>query len=180
MTNPQIHLFNWQQNIESGRGDTLRLRLAASPAAEALQAPDGGKLKDHPENQLLKQKVVTSWTKGREEIRARRLCEKDCLHPCFLNVAGYKRFSFGKYLGAPFRDVLFNDPGYSIYWVSSLYAEYVTEGVITDDRMYLVEKGLSQREMDFFRYAKYHLSRAQKVSIISLGLVIYFLICTNK
>ena len=125
MTNPQIHLFNWQQNIESGRGDTLRLRLAASP-----------------ENQLLKQKVVTSWTKGREEIRARRLCEKDGLHPCFLNVAGYKRFSFGKYLGAPFRDVLFNDPGYSIYWVSSLYAEYVTEGVITDDRMYLVEKGL--------------------------------------
>ena len=163
MTNPQIHLFNWQQNIESGRGDTLRLRFAASP-----------------ENQLLKQKVVTSWTKGREEIRARRLCEKDGLHPCFLNVAGYKRFSFGKYLGAPFRDVLFNDPGYSIYWVRSLYAEYVTEGVITDDRMYLVEKGLSQREMDFFRYAKYHLSRAQKVSIISLGLVIYFLICTNK
>ena len=36
------------------------------------------------------------------------------------------------------------------------------------------------REMDFFRYAKYHLSRAQKVSIISLGLVIYFSICTNK
>ena len=81
------------------------------------------------------------------------------------DVWQHYRLPVGKYIGNTFRFTLTNDPGWSLWFCSTLQVEYTRAKKFTDEVWNMVDTTKAGHiKMVFFRYTMFQIHRAEKVS----------------
>ena len=139
------------------------LQYKPTELAGELASPDKGTL-TNPDNKRKYDKIV----KGQEHKRAVMLARE------YANLYGNRspydvlqhyRLPVGTYIDRSFRFTLTNDPGWSLWFCSTLHVEYIRVKKFTDEVWNMVDTTKAgQIKMAFFRYTMFQIHRTEKVS----------------